>query len=189
MAEAVECAQHWHCCHASQPEGPNCTRPIIRLHHWGHRWMRTQCTIYLFSGDFQVQMRSLITSRLEKLRQKCSANNCRLKSSRQKNFCVGHRGSSPKIIFSRQMRQAARWSELLFCVLKHFVFRDTNSLMKKCLPTGNLHSFPGSRRSHCHYVTHYSSFTQVRVSQLYPSANCLSVHLLFSNEAFFCSTS
>lgn len=32
----------------------------------------------------QVQMRSLITSRLETLRQKCSVNICRLKSSRQK---------------------------------------------------------------------------------------------------------
>lgn len=76
--------QHWHWCHASQPVGLNCTGPIIWLHHWGHRWMRTQCTVYLFSGDSQVQMRSLITSRLETLRQKCSANICRLKSSRQK---------------------------------------------------------------------------------------------------------
>lgn len=75
--------------------------------------LRTQMdedTMYNLSllWRLQVQMRSLITSRLEKLRQKCSANNCRLKSSRQKNFCVGYRGSSPKIIFSRQMRQAAR---------------------------------------------------------------------------------
>lgn len=55
----------------------------------------------------QVQMRSLITSRLEKLRQKCSANICRLKSSRQK-ISVGHWGSSPKIVFGRQMMWAAR---------------------------------------------------------------------------------
>lgn len=51
--------------------------------------LRTQMdedAMYSFSllWRLQVQMRSLITSRLETLRQKCSANICRSKSSRQK---------------------------------------------------------------------------------------------------------
>lgn len=59
----------------------------------------------------QVQMRSLITSRLEILRQKCSVNICRLKTSRQKNFYVWNHGPSPKIISGRQIKQAARWPD------------------------------------------------------------------------------
>lgn len=55
VAVAMKCTQPCHWCHASQPVGLNCTGPIIWLHHWGHRWMRTQCTVYRFSGDFECK--------------------------------------------------------------------------------------------------------------------------------------
>lgn len=65
---------------------------VTRLHSTNNliTSLRTQMdedTMYSLSllWRLQVRMRSLITSRLETLRQKCSVNICRLKSSRQKN--------------------------------------------------------------------------------------------------------
>lgn len=105
---------------------------------------------------FRVQMRSLITSRLETLRQKGSANICRLNSSRQNISGVHHLKSYLVGKWDRlsddQMHvlKTGFYREFLFGVLKQFVFKGTNSLMKKCLPTGI--SLTDSRRSHCYYA-------------------------------------
>ena len=78
--------------------------------------LRTQMdedTMYSLSllWRLQVRMRSLITSRLETLRQKRSVNICRLKSSRQK-ISVWNWGLSPKIICGRQSSLVGKWSRL-----------------------------------------------------------------------------